>query len=193
VGTQMVTKGLDFDHVSTVCILNADNMLSFPDFRSEERSFQLMAQVSGRSGRRKKRGMVLIQTYNPGHPIIRSVVEHDYAGMYAYQLGERRKFKYPPFYRLILLKVKHKNADLVNKAASDLAKRLVKVFGNRILGPEYPPVARIMNQYLKHIMIKVEVESSVVAAKSRMLGVIGEFYSNREFHPVRILVDVDPQ
>ncbi len=193
VGTQMVTKGLDFDHVSTVCVLNADNMLSFPDFRSEERSFQLMAQVSGRSGRKKKRGLVIIQTYNPAHPIIQSVVKHDYLGMYGYQLGERRKFKYPPFHRLILLKVKHRNPELVNKAASDLAKRLAAVFGNRILGPEYPPVARIMNQYLKHIMVKVEVESSVQNAKSKMLEIITEFYRKPEFHPVRVLIDVDPQ
>ena len=193
VGTQMVTKGLDFDHVSTVCILNADNMLSFPDFRSEERSFQLMAQVSGRSGRKKKRGLVIIQTYNPAHPVIQSVVKHDYTGMYAYQLGERRKFKYPPFHRLILLKVKHRNPELVNKAASDLAKRLTAVFGNRILGPEYPPVARIMNQYLKYIMVKVEVESSVLTAKAKLIEILGTFYQKQEFHPVRVLIDVDPQ
>ena len=193
VGTQMVTKGLDFDHVSTVCILNADNMLNFPDFRSEERSFQLMAQVSGRSGRKKKRGTVIIQTYNPAHPIIQSVVKNNYTGMYGYQLAERRKFKYPPFYRLILLKVKHRNADLVNRAASELAKKLTRVFGNRILGPEYPPVARIMNQYLKHVLIKVEVESSVLSAKSRLLEILGEFYQKQEFHPVKVLIDVDPQ
>jgi len=189
----MVTKGLDFDHVSTVCILNADNMLSFPDFRSEERSFQLMAQVSGRSGRKNKRGKVIIQTYNPAHPVIQSVVKHDYTGMYTYQAGERRKFKYPPFYRLILLKVKHRDAVLVNKAASDLAKKLTKVFGNRILGPEYPPVARIMNQYLKHILIKVEVESSVVSAKSKLLEILGDFYQKQEFQPVKVIIDVDPQ
>ncbi len=193
VGTQMVTKGLDFDHVSTVCVLNADNMLSFPDFRSEERSFQLMAQVSGRSGRKKKRGKVIIQTYNPAHPVIQSVVKHDYAGMYSYQLGERRKFKYPPFYRLILLKVKHRDPELVNRAASVLAKKLVKAFGTRILGPEYPPVARIMNQYLKHILIKVEVESSVVSAKSKLLEILVDFYQNRDYHPVKVQIDVDPQ
>lgn len=193
VGTQMVTKGLDFDHVSTVCILNADNMLSFPDFRSEERSFQLMAQVSGRSGRKKKRGKVIIQTYNPAHPVILSVVKHDYHGMYSYQIGERRKFKYPPFHRLILLKVKHKDPELVNKAASDLAKKLSKTFGSRVLGPEYPQVARIMNQYLKHIIIKVEIESSVVTAKSKLIEILGTFYKKSEFHPVRVLIDVDPQ
>jgi len=193
VGTQMVTKGLDFDHVSTVCILNADNMLSYPDFRSEERSFQLMAQVSGRSGRKKKRGKVIIQTYNPVHPVIKSVVKHDYIGMYTYQLGERRKFKYPPFYRLIQLKVRHRDPELVNRAAADLAKKLTKVFGNRVLGPEYPPVARIMNQYLKHILIKVEIESSVQTAKSRLIEVLENFYKKQEFHPVRVLIDVDPQ
>ncbi|MCX6241510.1 MAG: primosomal protein N' [Bacteroidetes bacterium] len=193
VGTQMVTKGLDFDHVSTVCILNADNMLNFPDFRSEERSFQLMAQVSGRSGRKKKRGTVIIQTYNPAHPIIQSVMKNDYTGMFKHQLTERRKFKYPPFYRLILLRIKHRNPQLVDQAASDLAKKLSRIFGNRILGPEYPPVSRIMNQYLKHIIIKVEIESSVILAKSKLLEIIGAFYQKPEFHPVRVLIDVDPQ
>ncbi len=193
VGTQMVTKGLDFDHVSTVCILNADNMLSYPDFRSEERGFQLMAQVSGRSGRKRKRGMVIIQTYNPMHPVIQSVLNNDYTGMYTYQLTQRRKFKYPPFHRLILLKVKHRDPELVNRAASDLAKRLCRIFGKRVLGPEYPAVARIMNQYLKHILIKVEVESSVVAAKIKLIEILGTFYQKQEFHPVRVLIDVDPQ
>ena len=193
VGTQMVTKGLDFDHVSTVCILNADNMLSFPDFRSEERSFQLMAQVSGRSGRKKKRGKVIIQTYNPAHPVIKAVVNNDYLGMYNYQVGERRKFKYPPFHRLILLKIKHRDPDLVNRAADDLAKKLSRTFGNRILGPEYPQVARIMNQFLKHIILKIEVESSVAIAKSKLLEILTVFYKKSEFHPVRVLIDVDPQ
>jgi primosomal protein N' (replication factor Y) len=193
VGTQMVTKGLHFDHVSTVSILNADNMLSFPDFRSAERSFQLMAQVSGRSGRKKKRGKVIIQTYNPQHPIIRSVVNNDYTGMYNNQISERRKFNYPPFFRLILLKVKHRDQDMVNKAASALTSRLRKIFGNRVLGPEYPPVARIMNQYLKHILIKVEVESSVISAKTKLTLILEEFYQKKEFHPVKVLIDVDPQ
>ena len=193
VGTQMVTKGLHFDHVSTVAILNADNMLSFPDFRSAERGFQLMAQVSGRSGRKKKRGIVIIQTYNPQHPIIRAVMKNDYTGMYNNQVPERRKFRYPPFYRLILLKVKHRDPEMVNKAASALASKLRKIFGNNVLGPEYPPVARIMNQYLKHILVKVEVESSIVSAKSKLAFILEEFYRIKEFHPVNVLIDVDPQ
>lgn len=113
--------------------------------------------------------------------------------MYTYQLTQRRKFKYPPFHRLILLKVKHRDPDLVNRAASDLAKRLCRIFGKRVLGPEYPAVARIMNQYLKHILIKVEVESSVVAAKIKLIEILGTFYQKQEFHPVRVLIDVDPQ
>jgi primosomal protein N' (replication factor Y) len=193
VGTQMVTKGLDFDHVSTVCILNADNMLSFPDFRSEERSFQLMAQVSGRSGRRNKQGIVLIQTYNPGHHVIRSVVAHDYFGMFENQLRQRRQFGYPPFFRLVLLKVKHKDPDLVNRAAAALSRKLVHVFGKRVLGPEYPPVAKIMNYYLKHILIKIEVEASAATAKARLSDIIREFYAEKEFQAVRVLTDVDPQ
>lgn len=193
VGTQMVTKGLDFDHVSTVCILNADNMLSFPDFRSEERSFQLMAQVSGRSGRKKKRGTVIIQTYNPGHPVIRAVVNNDYNGMFNEQLKQRRQFGYPPFFKLILLKVKHKDAVVVNKAAAELARKLIRVFGKRILGPEYPPVARIMNYYLKNILVKIEVETSLASAKTKLMEVIAEFYGRTDFHAVKVIIDVDPQ
>jgi primosomal protein N' (replication factor Y) len=152
-----------------------------------------MVQVSGRSGRKKKRGTVIIQTYNPQHPIIKAVVKNDYTGMYNGQIAERRKFKYPPFYRLILLKVKHRDPEMVNKAAALLASDLRKTFGNNVLGPEYPPVARIMNKYLKHIMIKAGVESSIVSAKAKLMLVMAEFYRIKEFHMVNVLIDVDPQ
>jgi primosomal protein N' (replication factor Y) len=193
VGTQMVTKGLDFDHVSTVCILNADNMLSFPDFRAHERSYQLMAQVSGRSGRKNKQGRVLIQTYNPDHPILRNVVNNDYLAMFKQQISERRKFKYPPYYRLVLLKLKHKDADILNKAAAYLATSLRATFGNRILGPEFPMVGRIMNYYLKHIMVKVERNMSAAAMKGRLLEEVEEFRLRKDFGGVKVLIDVDPQ
>jgi primosomal protein N' (replication factor Y) (superfamily II helicase) len=193
VGTQMVTKGLDFDHVSTVCILNADNMLSFPDFRAHERSYQLMAQVSGRSGRKNKQGHVLIQTYNPGHQIIRDVVSNDYMAMFKQQIHERRKFKYPPYYRLVLLKVKHKDATLLDTAAAHLANALRTTFGNRVLGPEYPMVGRIMNYYLKHIMVKVERNVSAASMKEKLLEEVNKFRGNKKFGGVKVLIDVDPQ
>ncbi len=193
VGTQMVTKGLDFDNVSTVSILNADNMLSFPDFRAGERSYQLMAQVSGRSGRKQTLGTVIIQTYNPTHPIIKFVVANDYKGMYQYQLLDRHKFRYPPFYRLVMLRLKHKDPQLLNKAAEELAGRLRKRFGNRILGPEYPMVGRVMNYYIKNILVKFEREISLARAKTELIHTIDGFYKQKENSSVRVVIDVDPQ
>jgi primosomal protein N' (replication factor Y) len=193
VGTQMVTKGLDFENVSTVSILNADNMLGFPDFRSAERSYQLMAQVSGRSGRKNKRGRVIIQTYNPRHPVILDVVNHDYKAMYEQQLIDRRKFKYPPFYRLVVVKIRHRDQNILNKASDELAKRLRLQFGNRVLGPEYPMVSRIMNYYLKQIMIKIERSASQTEMKKKLMQEIMEFSKRKEFSPLRLVMDVDPQ
>jgi primosomal protein N' (replication factor Y) (superfamily II helicase) len=192
VGTQMVTKGLDFDHVSTVCILNADNMLSYPDFRSPERSFQLMAQVSGRAGRKNKRGMVIIQTWQPSHPVIRDVIANDYNAMYIRQLSDRYKFKYPPFYRLVLLKLKHKEPELLNKAAKRLADILRPEFGRNMLGPEYPIVSKIMNYYIKQIMIKIEKGGELPEKKHLVTAALREFAKAKEFSQVRVIVDVDP-
>jgi len=192
IGTQMVTKGLDFDHVSTVCILNADNMLSYPDFRSGERSYQLMAQVSGRSGRKKKRGEVIIQTWQPSNAIIRNVVNNDYQSMYLGQLYERKQFNYPPFYRLIILRLKHRKSDVLNKAASSLTSELRSVFGKRVLGPEYPLVSRIMNLYIKQIMIKLERGGGIIEMKKRLHGILEEHTRIKEFAGVRVIIDVDP-
>lgn len=193
VGTQMVTKGLDFDHVSTVCILNADNMLSFPDFRAAERSFQLMAQVSGRSGRKNKQGTVIIQSFNPGHPIIRDVVNHDYVTMYKQQLIDRKKFNYPPYSRLVLLKLKHKDPKILNHASDTLAVSLRKIFGNRILGPEFPVVSKIMNQYIKHILIKIEREASLSGMKHKIMEEIENFRKEKLYVQLKVITDVDPQ
>jgi primosomal protein N' (replication factor Y) len=193
VGTQMVTKGLDFENVSTVGILNADNMLSFPDFRAAERSYQLMAQVSGRSGRKNKRGKVIIQTYNPGHIVIRDVVANDYKAMYQQQMVDRRKFRYPPYFRLVQLRLKHKDQNLLNKASLDLAERLKKTFGSRVLGPEYPVVSRVMNLYLKQILIKFERNSSMISMKSALVKDLEGFYSEGKYSSVRVIIDVDPQ
>jgi primosomal protein N' (replication factor Y) len=192
VGTQMVTKGLDFDNVSLVGILNADNLLSYPDFRAAERGFQLMAQVSGRSGRKNKQGKVLIQAYNVSNHILRFVLSHDYISMYKSQLIERKRFTYPPFCRLIIITVKHPNADRTNKAASELAKLLRQSFGKRILGPEYPLVSRIRNFYLKNIMLKLEKGISLSLAKEEMVKAIKSLAANPEFSGVRIIPDIDP-
>jgi primosomal protein N' (replication factor Y) (superfamily II helicase) len=193
VGTQMVTKGLDFENVSTVGILNAGNMLSFPDFRAAERSFQLMAQVSGRSGRKNKRGKVIIQTYDPGHPIIANVISHDYISMFRQQLVERRKFKYPPYYRLIRITVKHRDARQLNKVADLLASRMKTLFPGHVLGPEYPLVSRIMNYYLKQILIKIERQSPLHLVKEKMMQDLDMFSRIRDWGAFRLVIDVDPQ
>jgi primosomal protein N' (replication factor Y) len=192
VGTQMVTKGLDFDHVSLVGILNADNMINFPDFRAHERSFHLMEQVSGRAGRKHKRGKVVIQTFHPDHPIIQFVIHHDFKGMARYELAQRRKFRYPPYFRLINIRVKHKESGTVNRAASVLAGALRDLLGKRVLGPEYPPVTRVRGLYVKHILIKLERDPQLPAHKREIMKVIDKLSGGNEFRRVRILVDVDP-
>ena len=192
VGTQMVTKGLDFDHVSLVGILNADSLLSYPDFRAFERGFQLMAQVAGRAGRKNKQGKVLIQAFNPSHPILGMVLEHNYEAMYLSQLTEREKFNYPPFCRIVQLSLRHVNADLINKAADELAKTLRGLFGKRVLGPEYPTVSRIRNQYLKNILLKFEKGIPLPKAKDEIRNAIIKLNANPEYKQVRVLIDVDP-
>lgn len=193
VGTQMVTKGLDFDHVSLVGIMNADGMINFPDFRSHERSYQLMEQVSGRAGRKFKRGIVVIQTHNTNHPVIQHVVNHDYHSMMEILLEERRKYHYPPYYRLILVKLKHSDNKILDQAANTLARDLKHTFGNKILGPEYPLVSRISNQYIKHILLKIERTAKLQDEKETLANILREFSKNKEFNKVRVIVDVDPQ
>lgn len=192
VGTQMVTKGLDFGNVSVVGILNADNLISFPDFRSFERSFQLMAQVSGRAGRDKKRGKVIIQTYNPHHAVIRYVMQNDYMAMYLSQMQERKLFKYPPYYRLIELQLQHKDPNMVNNAASELAGHLRRILGKRVLGPEYPLVSRIKNLYLKNILIKLERTEKLEEMKKHLADAIDFFITQSQFKAARVVIDVDP-
>jgi primosomal protein N' (replication factor Y) len=192
VGTQMVTKGLDFDHVSLVGILNADSLLSYPDFRAFERGFQLMAQVAGRAGRKNKQGKVLIQAFNPSHPILAIVLEHNYEAMYQSQLIERERFNYPPFCRIVQLSLRHVNADLINKAADELAKRLRALFGKRVLGPEYPTVSRIRNQYLKNILIKFEKGIPLPNAKDEIKNAIIKLNAHPDYKSVRVVIDVDP-
>lgn len=195
VGTQMVTKGLDFDNVSVVGVLNADAGMHFPDFRAEERSYQLIAQVSGRAGRKNKRGRVIIQTNNPEHHIIQQVVKNDYQAMYKDQLAERKDFHYPPFTRLIELTLSQKSEDDLNAVAPDLAVELKKRFGEeRVLGPENPIIAKVNNYFMKTILLKVEKEKYSQKVKALVTDALNEFYHKSKEHTrTRIKIDVDPQ
>ena len=192
VGTQMVTKGLDFDNVSTVGIINADQLMNYPDFRSYERSFQLMEQVSGRSGRKQKRGKVVIQTQSPAHWVIRNVVNHDYAGFYAIDLQEREKFGYPPFSRLIEITLKHREAEMVQEASMVFADRLRAKLGDRILGPHVPVIPRIRNFFHNEIIIKLERKGNQSEFRNIIREEIKEFFSLRDYQSVQLHIDVDP-
>ena len=191
IGTQMVTKGLDFDNVSLVGILNADTLLNFPNFRSFERAYQLMAQVAGRSGRKQKRGNVIIQTYSPENPIIKSVQNNDYENMYRNEMIERKSFLYPPFCKLIQITTVHKDYQLTNRAARDLAILMRLQFGKNVLGPEYPSVARIKNKFLKHVLLKVE-GTALQQAKSILNGLTTQLNNHKDYKSVRFILDVDP-
>ena len=191
VGTQMLTKGLDFRNVNLVGIMNADSLLNFPDFRAHERSYQLLTQVAGRAGRTKKRGKVIVQTYNPYHQILKQVSTQDYQGMFQEQLYEREQYKYPPINRLIKLTFKHKDYNKLNDAAAWFAKSLQNIFKENILGPEYPPVARIRNQYLKNIMIKIPTEQSLAKTKSAIKKIENSFNAIGQYKGVRIIYNVD--
>lgn len=191
IGTQMLSKGLDFRNVKLVGVMNADSMLNFPDFRAHERSFQLMLQVAGRAGRTAERGKVLIQTYNPHHTILQQVSTHDYEGMYKDQLNERRQYKYPPIYRLIKITLKHKDFNKVNLSSDWMAKSLRQAFGNLVLGPEFPPVSRIRNQYHKHILIKIPPKQSLAKTKEAIVKINNSFKSIKDFSPVKVILNVD--
>jgi primosomal protein N' (replication factor Y) len=192
IGTQMVTKGLDFDNVNLVGILDADMLLNRPNFRAFERSFQLMTQVAGRSGRREKRGKVIVQTGDPDHWVIQKVIDHDYIGFYKSEIIERKNFFYPPFYKIIEVTLKHKNENELNRAAAELAGKLRETFKERVLGPEFPVVKRIYNQYLKKIIVKVERDANDKKVKERVHLIMDEFFSAPVNKSIRSIVDVDP-
>ncbi len=193
VGTQMLSKGLDFENVSLVGVLNADMMLNFPDFRAHERAFQLMVQVSGRAGRFKKQGKVLIQTYNPYHQILQQVSTTDYQSMYQEQVQDRWQYHYPPYYRLIKITLKHKDFQKVDSGVIWLAKALHNVFKEHILGPSEPSVSRIRNQYIKNVMIKIPPKQSLYKTKEEINKIKNTFQAVSDFRPIRFIVDVDNQ
>ncbi len=191
IGTQMLTKGLDFRNVSLVGVMQADTLLNFPDYRAHERSYQLLTQVSGRAGRTKKRGKVIIQSYNPYHQILKQVTTGDYEEMYKEQLYEREQYKYPPINRIIKITFKHKNYNVLNEASDWFAGALKNNFGGVVLGPEYPPVSRIRNQYLKHILVKIDKRDSLSRNKRNIKRIEKSFNAISMFRSVRVIYNVD--
>ena len=191
VGTQMVTKGLDFDRVNLVGIINADSLFHYPDFRSHERGFQLLAQVSGRAGR-KQFGKVIIQTHNPESVVLSYVLKHDFRGFYQHELIERYKFSYPPYFRLIEIRLKHKDEKEIDRASNAFVKDLKLVFGNRVLGPTMPTVIRVRNLFLRNVLIKLEKQLSVAEVKRNLALAIDKFKANPINRRLIIQIDVDP-
>jgi primosomal protein N' (replication factor Y) len=194
VGTQMVAKGLDFADVTVIGIINADSLLKFPDYRANERSYQMLAQVSGRAGRRGKQGKVVIQTYDPGHRVIKQVIENDYRDLYFTEMEERKSFHYPPFYRIITLDIKHKDPEVLYNQATYLGKELRQHFGEeRIMGPQVPLVSRIRNYYIQTIMLKFEKDGvSINKVKATIRDVITQFQTTKLSKGSIVQPDVDP-
>lgn len=192
IGTQMVSKGLDFERVSVVGILNADTMLNYPDFRAYERAFQLMAQVAGRAGRKNGQGKVILQTNSVDHPIIRQVMANDYEGMVGGQLAERQMFRYPPYRRLIYVYLKHRDEAQLERMATEMGARLRTVFGDRVLGPDKPPVARVQALFIKKIMLKIEHNASMSKAKELLKRIQREMTEDERYKSLTVYYDVDP-
>ncbi len=193
VGTQMVTKGLDFDHVSVVGILNAGTMLNQPDFRSYERAFQMMAQVAGRAGRRNCQGRVILQTKDPSASVVSQVVHHDYEGMYAEQIQERRLFNFPPNCRLIYVYLKHRDEHVLEQLASDLVRFMRQVFGQRVLGPDTPFVSRVQLMYIRKVILKIEHGASSKEVRERLRQIQTYLLAQPQYKSAQVYYDVDPQ
>ena len=192
VGTQMVTKGLDFDNVSLVGILSADKMMNYPDFRAMERSFQIMLQVAGRAGRKNKRGKVLIQTYNPEHWLLDLVVKGDYKTFYEREVRERYQFVYPPFVRLMRITLKHKDDTVAQRAAQEVQRIIAPVLKDRVLGPERPYIPRINNYYLQQFLVRLDKRKESEAIKATVIQMIRLRLAETDFKQVRLSIDVDP-
>jgi primosomal protein N' (replication factor Y) len=191
VGTQMLSKGLDFANVSLVGIMNADNMLNFPDFRAHERSYQLMVQVAGRAGRDKKRGKVAIQTFNPYHQILQQVSTNSFDEMYKEQLEDRWQFHYPPFYRLIKITLRHKDFNRVDMGANWLGKSLSSTFKEDVLGPTTPSISKIRNYYIRTIIVKIPQKQQLGVTKNKIVRIKNAFQAVQEFRSIRLNIDVD--
>lgn len=193
VGTQMVTKGLDFGGVETVAVLNADAIINFPDFRSTERAFNMLEQVAGRAGRRNgSEGLVLIQSYQPSHPVLRFVAKHDYEGYYAREIAERERYFYPPFSRIIYMFVKHRDLSRLKIIADAYASRLRALLGNRVYGPEEPAVGRVQGLYIRKIMLKVEINASMAKVKELLRDTYIAMHELPQMKGTVVYYDVDP-
>ena len=191
VGTQMVTKGLDFDRVSVVGILNADALISFPDFRAFERAFQLLSQVSGRAGRKEVPGKVVIQTFQPSHPALKYVESNNFAAMYQSQIAERQQFHLPPITRMVKVTLKHPEEQTVLAAAIQLQGMLREVFAGNVMGPAAPLVSRIQNYYLQDFWIKMSRDHSLSSKKQQLGDILRQFKQLPSFKKVRCVVTVD--
>lgn len=192
VGTQMVTKGLDFADVDVVGVINADTLIHYPDFRATERAFNMLEQVSGRAGRRDETGRVIIQTRQPDHPVLRHVSSHDYQSFYTDELEERRRYNYPPFTRVINIYIKHRDPERLDTFANDYAARLTSLLGNRVNGPREPQVSRIQSMYIKSIMLKIETEASIVKVKQVLRDLFIDMQASPATRGFTIYYDVDP-
>jgi primosomal protein N' (replication factor Y) (superfamily II helicase) len=193
VGTQMIGKGLDFEKVSVVGIINADQLIYFPDFRAHERAYQLISQVSGRAGRRDKQGKVVIQTSSPNHPVIEEIIQHGYENIYANEIVERKIFGYPPFTRLIKISVKHRDYKIAAEASFVLKNNLENTFGENIIGPESPHVSKIRNMYIKEMLIKIDRNSTTLnELKQHIKSGIQRIKEIDAYKLAIIFADVDP-
>lgn len=192
VGTQMVTKGLDFGGVSLVAVLNADRLINFPDFRSAERAYNMLEQVSGRAGRRNTQGKVIVQTSNPSHPIIDFLKNHDYTGFFNHEIEERKEFNYPPFTRVIYIYLKHRDNNTLSEIATIYASHLRQLFGNRVFGPEEPIISRIQSLYIRKIMLKVETNASMAKVKKILRNTYEQMHQLPRMKGMIVYYDVDP-
>ena len=192
IGTQMISKGLDFDKVSVVGIINADGMLNYPDFRAYEHAFMMMAQVSGRAGRKNKRGLVILQTKQKDLPVIHQVVRNDYIALYKDLIAERQAFRYPPYYRLIYVFLRHRQDSTVNTAAIELGSRLRQWFGDRVLGPDKPSVAKVKSQNIRKLVLKLELGIDMQKAREYLLLAQSQILADRRYSSLQVYYDVDP-
>jgi len=191
VGTQMLTKGLDFRNVDLVAVMHADALFHFPNFRAYEKSYQLLTQVAGRAGRTKERGEVLVQTFQPDHRVIKNVIDEDFDALYHAEMKQRQEFNYPPYFKVIRLIFKSKDFNKLNEASDWLAVYLKQIFKSQVLGPEFPSIARIRNQYIKHIILKIPPQQSLSKTKTHLQSGIQKFESIGKYRSVRLNIDVD--
>jgi primosomal protein N' (replication factor Y) len=192
IGTQMISKGLDFDRVSVVGIVNADSMLNMPDFRAYEHAFMMMSQVAGRAGRKQRRGLVILQTKQKELPVIRQVVNNDFTGLYKDLIAERQAFHYPPYYRLIYVLLRHRQETTVHAAAMELGSWLRQWFGGRILGPDKPAVARVKQQNIRKLVLKLEPSLDMRRVREYLLSAQQQLLADHRYSSLQIYYDVDP-